>query len=157
MSAVMTAMFEDCDSAERVRLELLRDGFPTDRVDLTSDGDPGRAALAPARSPHERLVRYFRAIFCADGEQSFAERLVERIEHGGAAVTVHPRGAFETARAVEIMERAHPLELARHDLANQRLEHAAALHERPWIRNFWIESDHPDDCIYCRLFARHPE
>jgi hypothetical protein len=156
MSAVMTAMFDDCRAAERVRVELVRDGFPTDRVDLTSEGDPGRAALAPASSPHDRFVRYVRTIFSTEDEQALAERLAERIEHGGAAVTVHPRGMLETVRAHAILSRAHPLELVHHDLAHQRLEHAAALHDRPWFRNFWIESDHAEDCIYCRLFERHP-
>lgn len=154
MSAVMTAMFEDYGAAERVLLELVRDGFPTDRVDLTSEEDPGRAGLAPARSPHDRFLRHFRAIFCGQSEQPLAERLAERIEHGGAAVTVHPRGTFETLRAQSILGRAHPLELLEHDLTHQALEHAAALHERPWIRHFWIESEHPADCIYCRLFER---
>ncbi len=156
MSAVMTAMFDDCRAAERARLELVRDGFPTDRVDLTSDGEPGRAALAPASSPHDRFVRHFRTLFSTADEQPLAERLAERIEHGGAAVTVHPRGMLETVRAHSILARLHPLELVHHDLGNQRLEHAAALHDRPWIRNFWIESDHPEDCIYCRLFERRP-
>lgn len=157
MSAVMTAMFDDCGAADRVRLELIRDGFPTDRVDLTSDGEPGRAAFTPAGTPHDRFVRYFRTIFCLRNELDFAERLAERIEHGGAAVTVHPRGALETRRAETILARAHPCELVQHDLANQRLEHAAALHDRPWIRSFWIESEHGADCIYCRLFERHPD
>ena len=155
MSAVMTAMFNDCGEAERVLLELIRDGFPTDRVDLTSDGVPGRAGLAPAGSPHDRFVRHFRAIFSAQEEQPLAERFAERIEHGGAAVTVHPRGTFETMRAHVILVRAHPLELAEHDMANQTLEHAASVRETPWLRNFWIEeSEHRADCIYCRLFER---
>ena len=152
MSAVMTAMFIDSGAAERVLLELVRDGFPTDRVDLTSDGVPGRAGLTPARSAHDRFVLHFRAIFTAQDEQPLAERLAERIKHGGAAVTVHPRGAFETMRAMTILEQAHPLEVVEHDLANQALEHAASARDTPWIRHFWIEHDHPSDCIYCRLF-----
>lgn len=154
MSAVMTAMFNDCGAAEQALLELVRDGFPTDRVDLTSDAAPGRAGLAPARSAHDRFVRHFRAIFCALDEQPLAERFAEWIEHGAAAVTVHPRGTFETMRAQAILAEAHPLELFAHDLANQALEHAASLRETPWLRNFWIESEHPGDCIYCRLFER---
>jgi len=155
MSAVITAMFDEYGAADRVRLDLVRDGFPTDRVDLTAGCEPGRAAFAPAASLHEMFARHFRTLFCGDDERVCAERLAERIEHGGAAVTVHPRGPLETARACEILERARPLEVAQHDVANQRLEHAAAGHERPWIRSFWIETDHPADCIYCRLFERH--
>ena len=36
MSAVLLAVFNDYETADRVRLELFRDGFPTDRVDLTA-------------------------------------------------------------------------------------------------------------------------
>lgn len=152
MSAVMTAIFNDRRAAERALVELFRDGFPTDRVDLTSDGEPGRAGLAPALSTHDRVVRHFRTIFPSPDEQPLAERFAEQIEHGGAAVTVHPRGALETTRAQTILARARPLELVEHDLAHQALEHAASLHEQPWIRHFLLESEHPADCIYCRLF-----
>ncbi len=155
MSAVITAMFDAYGAADSARLTLVRDGFPTDRVDLTAECEPGRAALAPAASSHEMLMRHFSALFSGKDERECVERLTERIEHGGAAVTVHPRGPLEILRAWEILEDAHPVELAEHDLSNQRLEHAAAGHTRPWIRAFWIESDHPSDCIYCRLFERH--
>jgi len=154
MSAVMTAMFDDWGAAERVLVDLFRDGFPTDRVDLTSDGEPGRAGLAPAGSAHDRFVRHFRAIFPLQDELPLAERFAEQIEHGGAAVTVHPRGALETMRAHVILARGRPLALVEHDLANQSLEHAASLRETPWIRHFLLESHHPADCIYCRLFER---
>lgn len=154
MSAVMTAMFDDYGAADRVRLALLLDGFPTDRVDLTATCEPGRAAFTPAGSAHDRLVRHFRVLFAAEQEQDCVERLAERIEHGGAAVTVHPRGAIETRRAWEILESAHPLEVAQHDLARQGMEYAAARHGQPWVRALWVESEHDADCIYCRLFER---
>jgi hypothetical protein len=154
MSAVMTATFAQYEAADRVRLDLLRDGFPTDRVDLTAVCDPGRAALAPAGSAHDRLIRHFLVLYASEAQRPCVERLAERIECGGAAVTVHPRGAIETLRAREILQSAHPLEVAQHDLANQAMEHAAAGHERPWVRSLWIESEHSADCIYCRLFER---
>jgi hypothetical protein len=138
-----------------VRLDLVRDGFPTDRVDLTAECDPGRVALGPAGSPHEMLIRHFGGLFSGAGERAYVERLAELIEHGGAAVTIHPRGPLETLRVREILSSAHPLEVADHDVSNQRLEHAAAAHARPWIRTFWVDSDHPADCIYCRLFEGH--
>jgi hypothetical protein len=149
-------MFAEYGVADRARLDLVRDGFPTDRVDLTAECEPGRAAFAPASSPHEMLMRHFAVLFSGADESACVERLTERIEHGGAAVTVHPRGPLETLRAWEILESAHPIEVAEHDLANQTLEHAAAGHPRPWIHSFWIESGHSSDCIYCRLFERHP-
>lgn len=155
MSAVMTAMFDEYAAADHARLDLLRDGFPTDRVDLTAGCELGRAALVPARTPHDMLVRHFQTLFREEDERPCIERLVDRIAHGGAAVTVHPRGPLETERALQILEGAHPLELARHDLARQRLEHAAAGHEQPWIRAFWLEGGHSSECIYCRLFEHH--
>lgn len=155
MSAVMTATFDEYGAADRARLDLVLDGFPTDRVDLTATCDPGRAAFAPAGSPHDRLMRHFLVLFGDETERLYVERLTDRIEHGGAAVTVHPRGAVETHRAREILESAHPLEVAQHDLTNQAMEHAAAGHDRPWVRSLWIESgEHSADCIYCRLFER---
>jgi len=35
MSAVLLAVFNDYEAAERMRVTLFRDGFPTDRVHLT--------------------------------------------------------------------------------------------------------------------------
>ena len=43
MSAVLLAVFNDYEAAERVRLTLFRDGFPTDRVELTATCELGRA------------------------------------------------------------------------------------------------------------------
>jgi hypothetical protein len=138
MSAVMTAIFDQYGVADRVRLDLVRDGFPTDRVDLTAACDPGRAAFTPAQSTHERLMRHFLVLFGGEAERPYVQHLAERIEHGGAVVTVHPRGA---------------LEVGQHDLANQAMEHAASGHDQPWISSLWIESDPAEeDCIYCRLF-----
>ncbi len=155
MSAVMTAMFVEYRAADRVRLDLVRDGFPTDRVDLTAGCEPGRAAFAPAASAHDMFVRHFHMLYCGAGERSCVERLAELIERGGAAVTVHPRGWLEVTRAKEILQGAQPLEMAEHDLANQAMEHAAAGHPQPWVRSFWVESEPFAGCIYCRLFERH--
>lgn len=154
MSAIMTAMFEEYEAADRARLALIFDGFPTDRVDLTAANEPGRAALAPARSAHERLVSHFLVLYGNAEDRDCVDRLAARIERGGAAVTVHPRGAIETLRAREILDSTHPLELAQHDLRRPQLEYAAARHAQPWVRALWIESEHTADCIYCRLFER---
>jgi hypothetical protein len=34
------------------------------------------------------------------------------------------------------------------------MEHAAARHDKAWIRSFWVETQHDSHCIYCRLFER---
>ncbi len=155
MSAVLLALFADHETAARARMDLFRDGFPTDRIELTAGCEPGRAGLAPASSQHGKFVQYFHTLFTQPNEWRFAEKLAERIDHGAAAVAVHPRGMVEVTRATEILEGAGPLEVAEHDLANQALEHAAARRDRLWIRNFWGPSAGGPDCIYCRLFERN--
>lgn len=152
MSAVILAVFNDYEAAERVRLTLVGDGFPTDRVELTASRDLGRAAFHPACSPHEKCVQYFRTLLGREDEKHYPEMLAERIDHGAATVTVHPRGGIETTRATEILQRAHPDDVVGHDLANQRWEHAAANHEGSWMRHVWLEPDPDVHCIYCRLF-----
>ena len=62
MSAVILAVFPDYETAERLRVALVQDGFPTDRVDLTANRDLGRAALEPADSPHGKCIQYFKTM-----------------------------------------------------------------------------------------------
>jgi hypothetical protein len=54
MSAVLLAVFNDYDAADRVRVTLVRDGFPTDRVHLTAACELGCAGLEPASSAHAK-------------------------------------------------------------------------------------------------------
>ena len=153
MSAVLVAVFNDYEVASRVRVELFRDGFPTDRVELTACCDMGRAGIAPAESPHDKFHQYFRTLFSRENEREFVEGLVARIENGGATITVHPRGTVETARATELLVGAEPVDMLEHDLAHQPWERAASNGSSPpWITNFWLEADPDCHCIYCRLF-----
>jgi hypothetical protein len=154
MSAVLLAVFNDYETAERVRVDLFRDGFPTDRVELTACCEPGRAGCQPATSLHDKFVQYFRTLFNREDERPCAQLLADRVDQGISTITVHPRGALETARATEILQNDGALEILRHDLVNQKWEHAAAAHDGPWIRNLWIENPHKAHCIYCRIFER---
>ena len=108
MSAVLLAVFNDYDAADRVRMELVRDGFPTDRVELTAVCEPGRAGLQPAASAHDRFMQYYRTLFKTEEDFLYVEGLTDRIDCGAATVTVHPRGAIETSRASQILESGSP-------------------------------------------------
>ena len=119
MSAVLLAVFGQYRDAERVRTRLVSDGFPTDRVELTSATEPGRAGLHPAGSRRAKFAQYFRMLLSEDDEREFADALAERVEGGTAAtIAVHPRGAIETARAAEILQGEGAVEVVGHDLAN---------------------------------------
>ena len=151
MSAVLLAVFERSAQAEQARTQLVGDGFPTDRVELTARGETGRAALQPADSRHARLRQYFRTLLSRDDEREFADLLAGRVEDGAATtIAVHPRGDIETARAAQLLGNAGALELVGHDL-----EHAAARTEGTWISHLAPDNTGAADCIYCRLFPQH--
>jgi hypothetical protein len=154
MGAVILAVFPDYETAERVRVALVRDGFPTDRVDLTAQHDLGRAGVGPADSAHAKCVQYFGTLLTNKDERHYSEALARRIGDGAAAVVVHPRGALETARAMAILKQANPVDMVGHDLTKHAWERAAADSEGYWIKHFWPESAPGTDCIYCRLFRR---
>ena len=156
MSAVLLAVFGQSGDAERVRTKLVSDGFPTDRVELTSSAEPGRAGVQPGSSRRSRFSRYFRTLLSQDDERAFAEALAERVEDGKAAtIAVHPRGAIETARAAEILHDEGAVEVVAHDLGNQTFERAASRGEGYWVRHFMLDNPSGADCIYCRLFPAH--
>jgi hypothetical protein len=136
MSAVLVAVFNDHATAEGVRTRLVKDGFPTDRVELTSREELGRAKLVPRTGVDEKLSEYFRQLF-QTATNSQGERWVQLYQRavldGKATVAVHPRGDVETQRAVELLNEAAPVELIGADLQNQALERAAAEKETPIV------------------------
>ncbi len=154
MSAVVLAVFPDYEVANRVRMELFEDGFPTDRIDLTASCEPGRAALQPAASQHDQFVKYFRSLLTAAEEREYPERFAEKLDEGAAAIIIHPRGPVETSRAQEIVAQAHPTAVALHEIENQPWEHAAARQSKPWVSHLWVENHSHAHCVYCALFER---
>jgi hypothetical protein len=156
MSAVLLAVFGQYGDAERVRTKLVSDGFPTDRVELTSVAELGRAGVQPAGSRRVKFAQYFRTLLTEDDERAFADALAERVEEGKAAtIAVHPRGAIETARAAAILQDEGAVEVVAHDLESQTFEHAASSGEGYWVRHFMLDNPTGADCIYCRLFPGH--
>jgi hypothetical protein len=127
MSALVVALYDNHTAADRVRTRLVREGFPTDRVQLTSQREPGQAAVVgPANDLEAQLEEYFSALFDRDDELSNVHLFVDGVQQGHAALTVHPRGEVETIRAMQIMEQAQPIEICDHDLHDQIMERAAS-------------------------------
>jgi hypothetical protein len=133
MSEVLLGVFADYKAVELVRVELLRDGFPTDRVELTAGCELGRAGLEPANSPHGTLVQSFRVLFTFEDERRRAEQLAERVDNGAATITVHPRGSMEIARAIQIPLNARVEQPLSHDLANQTPQCSVAKRASQWL------------------------
>jgi hypothetical protein len=126
MSAVLAAVYSSHEEAEQVRVRLVNDGFPTDRVELTSRKELGQAKLVPAADVEDKLTQYFRQLFPDTGSDAAVHQLQSAIQAGQAVIAVHPRGQIETERAIRILNEAGPMQIKARDLDKQSLEHAAA-------------------------------
>ena len=133
MTAVLAALLPNHEAAQAVRTRLVADGFPTDRVELTSKNELGRAKLVPAAAVSEKLTQHFRQLFPAQEDAEATQILSRGVLAGRAVITVQPRGDVETQRACEILEQANPLELRDRDLDNQPLERAASPSDKTLI------------------------
>jgi hypothetical protein len=140
MSAVVAALYDTHAVAEQVRTALVNEGFPTDRVELSSAREPGQAALGPAGAREEQLYDYFGQFFDRDEEASDVRTFAEGVSRGKASVVVHPRGDIETRRALDILQASHPVELREHDLEKQSMEHAASPQSEALVEKLIPES-----------------
>jgi hypothetical protein len=143
MSAVLVAMYGDHATAERLRTRLVNDGFPTDRVELTSSQELGQAKLVPKTDPGDKLTAYFQTLLPGGNAELFQRAVLD----GKAVVAVHPRGETETQRALELLNEADPVEVRGADLHKQALEHAATDEETPvltWMGKVLAAPGAPD-------------
>jgi len=142
MSALVVALYDNHAAADRVRTRLVKEGFPTDRVQLTSSAEPGQAGfIGRARNLEAQLEEYFSGLFDRLDELPNVHFFVDGVQQGHAALTVHPRGEVETNRALEILEDAQPLEICDHDLEDQAMEHAASRSDDYLTRLFDMARD----------------
>jgi len=159
MSAILVAAFSDHTTAEAVRTRLVQDGFPTDRVQLTSAQELGQVHLVPRPSVGEKLTEYFGKLFQgrsgAGGEGEPPVQLFQRaVLEGKATIAVHPRGDLETRRALQLLNEAGPVELRGADLEKQTFEHAATETETPiitWMGKVLAAPGAPDTTGLARL------
>jgi len=134
MSALVVALYDSHAAAEQVRTQLVSEGFPTDRVELTSQREPGQAAVAsPSDDLSQALEDYFTRLFDREEESEHVRTFVDGVQEGRAALTVHPRGDVETDRALQIIRHSRPLHVRDHDLHDQAMEQAASRQEETVI------------------------
>ena len=157
MSAVLIAVFNDHDTAEGVRTRLVKDGLPTDRVELTSSQELGQVNLVPREGVDAKLTEYFRKLLQSAGDEG-GERWVPLFQRavldGKATIAVQPRGDVETQRALQLLNQAGPVELRGVDLQSQTLEHAAAETETPvltWMGKILAAPGAPDTTGLAKL------
>ena len=157
MSAVLIAAFRNHAVAEDLRTRAVADGFPTDRVQLTSREELAQAELVPRADLGEKLTLYFRALLQTGGQGAgeASVRLFQRaVLDGKAVIAIQPRGDLETRRALELLNQAGPVELRSADLDNQTFEHAATAAETPiltWLGKVLAAPGAPDTTGTARL------
>jgi hypothetical protein len=114
MTPVIVAAFDDFGVAQQVRTALVADGFPTDRVELTSKLESGQADAEPGESYWKKVSNYFHAIFDQTGNHDSADQFATRVRNGDSIVTVHPRTEDEMNTARAILADNHPADLRVH-------------------------------------------
>jgi hypothetical protein len=117
MTPVMVALYDDFGVADRVRTQLVAQGFPTDRVELTSRAESGQADTEPGESYWKKVSNYFHAIFDQTGNYASADQFADRVRNGGSVITVHPRTDDEMDSARAILRNSHPADFREHTKA----------------------------------------
>lgn len=132
MQDLIVALYGDHATAANVRTELVKDGLPTDRVELTSPHEHRQVDRGPADGFETRLRDYFRAL-CADATEAHRlNQIAQAVIDGASAITIHPRGEEEIRRVENILARHHPREVYRYlpqdaaHVADRKIERAAS-------------------------------
>ncbi len=102
------ALYPNAEQAGNARTHLFSDGFATDRLDVVSWADPGRASAGPNDKVEDDLIAHFSVLLDDDRDTSLVERIVAALRSGQAALVVHPRGKVEIERAQELLEQHGP-------------------------------------------------
>lgn len=110
MTPVIVALFDDYGIADRVRTELVADGFPTDRVELTSLLEAGQADAEPGDAFVARVSNYFHTLLDqGQARKGDPDALTQRVRAGNSAITVHPRSEYEIDSVRMILRRNKPV------------------------------------------------
>ena len=136
MQDLIVALYDDVSAATRVRTELVKDGFATDRVQLTSAQEHGQADVGPAEAFRKNVDDYFRTLSADEAAAQKLNEFAHAVVGGASTVTVHPRGEEEIKHAQEILDREKPRDVYRYlpedpqHSADRKIERAAMPPER---------------------------
>lgn len=132
MQDIIVALYDDHAAAVAARTELVKDGFATDRVEVTSPVEHRQADQGPSSDFGSNVRAYFDTLYVDQGEAQRLKRFADEVIAGAATVTVHPRGEEEIRRAERILDGLVPREIYRYlpqDSAHaidRKIERAAA-------------------------------
>jgi hypothetical protein len=111
MTPVFVAIYDDYGVADRVRKQLVNDGFATARVEVTSRLETGQADAEPGDDFTARVSNYFHTIFDQNEKDAQAQEFAARVCEGGSGVTVHPRADYEIDSARKILRQNSPVRI----------------------------------------------
>lgn len=136
MQDIIVALYDEHAAAVRVRTALVEDGFPTDRLEVTSPVEHRQADKSPADSFGVKVLEYFRTLSADDKDRQRLNRFAQAVIQGASALTVHPRGEEEIQRAEKILDLEGPREVYRYlpedtgHVIDRKIERAASTPER---------------------------
>ena len=131
MQDLIVALYDDHSRAVQVRTELVKDGFPTDRMQLTSLSEHRQADVGPSGAFAANLRDYFRTLSADDVAEQKLSAFAQAVLDGASALTIHPRGEEEIERAERILRARGPRDVYRYlprdaaHVADRKIERAA--------------------------------
>jgi len=114
MQDVIVALYDQHSSAVDVRTELVKDGFATDRVELTSPYEHLQADKGPSGVFEANVADYFRTLAADEEGARQLKEIAQAVVQGASAITLHPRGNEELKRAETILRRHSPRQVYRY-------------------------------------------
>jgi uncharacterized protein (TIGR02271 family) len=116
MHRTLVGVYDSAVRAQQVREELLQQGFDEDEVHVSGSSGATRASDATVRSESEAhheggIIGFFRSLFGADDDETYATRYSSALERGNAVVTVDADSDDQIEQAQRIMNRYEPLDI----------------------------------------------
>ena len=132
MQDLVVALFNDYGTAVNVRTDLVKNGFATDRVELTSPEEHRQVRKGPADHFETNVKDYFATLSADEAAAGKLGEFAQAVVGGASTITVHPRGEDEIKLMEDILQRHRPREIFRYmpddagHVADRKMERAAA-------------------------------